>query len=176
MSRVIAALKQKMQKEEAMKIAEKKGDWLWNIVFCKSPLSEVRLIYIEYVLLDIETVSSPTLMNKIRKKASQPVRKKLKVLVNGSTGGVSLVTDQNLQIEEIELNDEAEMQNKAFDDAEADNKIPHRAMGGMHEAEIVGRLSIYRPFWVAFYGDMKQGNRVRYITIAADGGQHRRAR
>ena len=57
-----------MQKEEAMKIAEKKGDWLWNIVFCKSPLSEVRLIYIEYVLLDIETVSSPTLMNKIRKK------------------------------------------------------------------------------------------------------------
>ena len=33
MSRVIAALKQKMQKEEAMKIAEKKGDWLWNIVF-----------------------------------------------------------------------------------------------------------------------------------------------
>ena len=183
MSRVIAALKQKMQKEEAMKIAEKKGDWLWNIVFCKSPLSEVRLIYIEYVLLDIETVSSPTLMSKIRKKASQPVRKKLKVLVNGSTGGVSLVTDQNLQIEEIELNDEAEMQNKAFDDAEADkrakvlaHKITHRAMGGMHEAEIVGRLSIYRPFWVAFYGDMKQGNRVRYITIAADGGQHRRAR
>ncbi len=107
-------------------------------------------------------------------------------MVNGSTGGVSLVTDQNLQIEEIELNDEAEMQNKAFDDAEADkrakvlaHKITHRAMGGMHEAEIVGRLSIYRPFLplgCLLRRDMKQGNRVRYITIAADGGQHRRAR
>lgn len=183
MSRIITSLRQKMQREEAMEIAERKGDWLWNIVFHKSPLSELRLMYIEYVLLDIEMVSSPTLLNKIRKKASSPVKKKLKVLVNGSTGGVSLVTDQNLQIEEIELNDEAETQKKAFDDQEAEkrakvlaHKITHRSMGGMHEAKIVDRLSIYRPFWVAFYGDMKEGNRVRYITIAADGGQHQRAR
>lgn len=183
MSRMIATLRQKMQREEAWKIAERKGDWLWNIVFRNRPLSELRLMYIEYVLLDIETESAPALCKRLLKNASEPVRKKLLVLVNGSTGGVSLVTDRDLQIEEIELHDGIEIQHKNFDDEEADkrakilaHKITHRSMGGMHEAKIVGKKSLYRPFWVAFYGNMREGSRVRYITIAADGGQHQRAR
>lgn len=183
MNMVITALKQKMERVEALKIAERKGDWLWNMVFHKVPLSELRLMYIEYVLLDIETMSAPTLASRLRGKETEPVRKKLKVLVNGSTGGVSLVTDRNLQIEEIEINEGTDVQQKSFDDEEADkrakilaHKITHRSMGGMHEARIIERMSLYRPFWVAFYGDMKEGSKVRYITIAADGGQHQRAR
>lgn len=183
MSRMIATLRQKMQREEAWEIAERKGDWLWNIVFRNRPLSELRLMYIEYVLLDIETESAPPLRKWRLKNASEPVRKKLLVLVNGSTGGVSLVTDRDLQIEEIELHDGIEIQHKNFDDEEADkrakilaHKITHRSMGGMHETKIVGKKSLYRPFWVAFYGNMREGSRVRYITIAADGGQHQRAR
>lgn len=183
MNMVITTLRRKMERGEALSIAQRKGDWLWNMVFHKVPLSELRLMYIEYVLLDIETVAAPTLASRLRGQRTEPVRKKLKVLVNGSTVGVSLVTDKNLQIEEIEITEGTDVQQKAFDDEEADkrakilaHKITHRSMGGMHEARIIERTSIYRPFWVAFYGDMKEGSKVRYITIAADGGQHQRAR
>lgn len=183
MSMQATVLRQKMSREEAWKIAERKGDWLWNLVFNKHPLTELRLMYIEYVLLELETASSPTLVSKLKKAPFKPIRKNIQVLVNGSTGGVALVGDNDLKIEDMVFDDNTEYQLSAFDHEEVvkrakmlAHKVTHRTMGGMHEAEIVGQSSLYRPFWVAFYGEVREGNRVRYITIPADGGHNNRVR
>ncbi|MFR7990369.1 MAG: hypothetical protein ACLU5F_07210 [Anaerovoracaceae bacterium] len=182
MSEYINTLKLKMNSEEAWKIAEKKGDWLWNLVFRNLPLTRLQLMYIEYEIISIKTVGRPALLSRIRGR-SKPICKRMDILVNGTTGGVALIADQNLQFERIEITDNINLQSAGFDQDEAikrakmlAHKITHRSMGGMHEAEIVNFKSVYRPFYVAFYGDMSEGNKVRYITIPADGGQSHRAR
>jgi hypothetical protein len=179
----VAVLEQKMPKEQAMQKAQNKGDWFWNLVFHHKPLSELKLLYVEYILFDIETTSTPSLLGKLKSGTPQiPTTKKVQVLVNGSTGGVALVTEQ-LKIIEKDFHDKSEYQNTQFSDEEVTvrakklvHKITHRMMGGLHESKIVSRLSVYRPFWVAFYGEMQMGNKVRYIVIPADGGQNIRTR
>lgn len=122
-------------------------------------------------------------MSRILNREYTPVKKKMQILVNGTTGSVALVTDRMLQLEDVDFDENTIFQNASFDEEEAikrakmlAHKITHRAMGGMHEAEIVQYMSIYRPFWVAFYGDYEAGSKVRYITIPADGGRSSRAR
>ena len=40
--------------------------------------------------------------------------------------------------------------------------------------EVISIESIFRPYWVALYGNVRAGKKVRYIPIAADGcGTHR---
>jgi hypothetical protein len=178
-----AVFRQTMPREQAYEIAKNKGDWLWNIVFHSKPLTEIKLMYIEYVLLEMKTTSAPSLFQKLLPGVgAKPLIKKLRVLVNGTTGGVALVTDLP-PCEEKEFSEEDWIQGSAFVEEEAvrkakmlAHKISHRTLGGMHTAEVVGYQSVYRPFWVAFYGEVKEGNRVRYITIPADGGRNSRAR
>lgn len=55
----VTILEQKMSREQAMKIALKKGDWLWNLVLHSKPLGELKLLYVEYIIFDIETKSTP---------------------------------------------------------------------------------------------------------------------
>ncbi|MEG1164041.1 MAG: hypothetical protein RSE31_04880 [Anaerovoracaceae bacterium] len=179
----VTILEQKMSREQAMKIALKKGDWFWNLVFHSKPLGELKLLYVEYIIFDIETKSTPGIFHNWRMKSQYiPTKKNVQVLVNGSTGGVSLITDK-LNLIEKEFDDSVSYQNTSFSDDEVIirakklvQKITHRTMGGLHEAKIVEYMSIYRPFWVAYYGKMQEGNKVRYITIPADGGHNSRAR
>jgi hypothetical protein len=178
-----AVFKQTMSRQQALKTAQNKGDWLWNIVFYNKPLTELKLMYIEYVLLEMETTAAPSLFQKLQKKESvKSFVKKLRVIVDGTTGGVALVTDMPL-IEEKCFTEEDWVQTSSFVEEEAvrkakmlAHKISHRVLGGMHTAEVTEYKSVYRPYWVAFYGEVKEGNRVRYITIPADGGKNSRAR
>lgn len=183
MNEHIQALKLKLSMRDAEKIAEKKGDWFWRLVFKNLPLSQLKLMYIEYEIIRVRTTSAPALLSGFNKKKSGAVHKYLDVLVNGTTGGVALITDHHLCVEDLEVDNNIEIQHAVFDRQEAAkrakilaHKVTHRTMGGMHETEIIERFSIYRPFWVAFYGEIAEGNKVRYITIPADGGQNQRAR
>ncbi len=184
----INALKIKMSKEEAIVKAKKKNDWLWNLIFFNKPLTKLELWYIEYRILEIETVESKSIFKKMREKKEglekPPLRKKLEVILNGSTGNVAVVAD-NLIREKvtIEEDDNIKVQNficEAVDGEEKArklaNKVGHRLLGGLHEAYITKRETVYRPFWVAFYGEVVQGNKVRYIAIPADGGKNNRTR
>lgn len=183
----MAVLKQKMGREDALKKANTKGDWLWSILFANKPLSKLELWYFEYQIFEVETVETPSLIQAIRKKKiteenDKPCAKIIEVMVNGSTGGVALVND-TLEIEYMDFDPNTNIQNSVFATDETENrakklanKIGHRVMGGMHEASILSKRSVYRPYWVAFYGEVKEGSKVRYITIAADGGKNSRAR
>lgn len=175
--------RQVMSKERALKIARNKGDWLWNIVFRGKPLTELKLIYIEYVLLELETTATQSILQRFNKKGNiKPSVKKLQMLVNGTTGSVVLVSDLP-PIEDKTFTEEDLVQAASFVEEEAvkkakmlAHKITHRILGGIHVAEVTDYKSVYRPFWVAYYGQFKEGSKVRYITIPADGGKNSRVR
>lgn len=189
------AFEQKMSKDEAYRLASNKGDWLWHLVFYKYTLAELKMMYIEYVLLELETESTVSILERLRQKvmpvgdgSESQVKKKIQVLVNGTTGGVALVSDHP-QITSREITEQDCIQHCSFQ--REDNirrakklvhKITHRTMGGLHSAELVSYTTVYRPFWVAFYAhgtvgsEIKEGDKVRYITIPADGGHNRRVR
>ena len=178
-----AVFRQTVSREHALKIAQNKGDWLWNIVFHSQPLTELKLMYIEYVLLELETIAAQSMLQRFGKKGNiKPSVKKLRILVNGTTGGVALVSDLP-PIEERTFTEKDLVQTASFAEEESvkkakmlAHKITHRTLGGMHTAEVTGFKSVYRPFWVAYYGELKEGNKVRYLTIPADNGRNSRAR
>jgi hypothetical protein len=175
--------RQTVSREQALEIARKKGDWLWSLVFYNKPLTELRLMYIEYVLLELETTEAPGLLQKLLPgEGRTPSVKKLRVLVNGTTGGVALVSDLPVT-ESRDFTEEDFVQNSAFSEDEAvrkakmlAHKVLHRMLGGMRTAEVIGCTPVYRPFWVAFYGAVREGEKVRYITIPADSGRNSRVR
>ncbi|MDU4880075.1 MAG: hypothetical protein E6X57_06710, partial [Clostridioides difficile] len=48
-------------------------------------------------------------------------------------------------------------------------RLTHRFMGGIPEIEIVKIESIFRPYWVVFFGKVELNRRVSYLPIEADG-------
>jgi len=103
----------------------------------------------------------------------------LLLIVNGTSGSPSLV-DVMPKMVKIEMTEERYdriVQKTDFTDDEIIRnakkmaiRVMHRIVGGMPKIKDVTVKSIYRPFYVAFYGEVVEGNKVRYIPIPADGG------
>lgn len=174
--------KQKMSESEALILAQNKNSWLWGLVYRGLPLAKLELVYIEYIIVKVRSESVPSLIEKIRGKHGKKTRKVFEVLFNGTSGAVALITDMP-EIEEIELAKEDRVQYASFSDFDIVNntkklvhKLTHRHLGGHHTVEIIEKTPVYRPFYVAYYGNYQLGNKVRYITMAADYGRNQRAR
>ena len=54
-------------------------------------------------------------------------------------------------------------------------RMVRRQIGKTATAEVHSVRSVYRPYYVAFYGEMKMGTKVRYLPIPADGFMIERA-
>ena len=54
-------------------------------------------------------------------------------------------------------------------------RMVRRQIGQVPIAELDTMRSIYRPYYVAFYGELKMGERVRYLPIPADGNRVERS-
>ena len=174
--------KQKMSYSEALKFAENKNSWLWGLIYHGLPLVKLELVYFEYIIVKARSESEPSLIQKIRGKSGRKTRKTFEILFNGTSGNVALITDMP-EIEEIELTGEAHVQYTQFPDYDIENntrklvhKLTHRHLGGHHVVEIIEKIPVYRPFYVAYYGEYQLGSKVRYITMAADYGRNQRAR
>lgn len=202
----LTAFKKTLSKEEAWQIAEKKGSLLWKAAFASKQLSEIRLRYIEYLIVEVKMQYKITplmrirtdvkgLLNSILRKNSTDLRdiqshiqlnKKEKygthnllMIVNGTSCSPSLVDvmPQMVRIDMDEDRYERIVQETDFsqDDIKKNAKkmairVMHRIVGGLPKVKEITIKSVYRPFYVAFYGDVVEGNKVRYITIPADGG------
>ncbi|MBQ1742871.1 MAG: hypothetical protein II045_07260, partial [Oscillospiraceae bacterium] len=77
---------------------------------------------------------------------------------------------------EIEVDDDEAVQKTEFSDEKiiATAKRPalrmvRRQVGKVATAELDSMRSFYRPYYIAFYGELKMGERVRYLPIPADG-------
>ena len=174
--------KQTVSYDEAYEKATKKRGILNYLAFSGQPLSKLQFARVEYYILKIKTTSAPVPIDKLRGK-DRPVRtKRMNILFNGTTGSVALITDMP-ELEEIEFYEGDFKQATSYtredmykNAAKLAKKLTHRTMGGQHYVEVEEYLPVWRPFWLAFYGDYAVGNKVHYTTIPADGGGFQRAR
>lgn len=174
--------KQKMSEEEARQLAQNKNDWLWGLVYHGLPLCKLELVYFEYMIVKARSESEPSLLQKLRGKRGKKVVKTFDILFNGTSGSVALITGMP-EIEEIDLTDDKHIQLSSFSMKDVENstrklvhKLTHRHLGGHHVVEITEVIPVYRPYYVAYYGEYEEGKKVRYITMAADYGTNTRAR
>lgn len=172
----------RMTESEALRLAKNKNDWLWGLVYRNQSLAKLELVYIEYIVVKARSESEPSLIDKLRGKTGKKIVKSFDILFNGTSGSVALITDMP-ETEEIEFSKDDRVQYTRFTKTDIDNsvrklvhKLTHRHFGGHHIVETVEVTPVFRPFYVAYYGTYEIGNKVRYITMAADYGQNTRAR
>ncbi len=173
-----------MSEKEAEEIASKKGNPIWKIIFYSMPLSKLELRYIEYKLIDVEVTGKVSVIKRLISGAESEeiIRKNILAIGNGTSGGVAIVTDlPETEEREFSPDDQIQYSNFSNDVLEKNAKklahrVVHRIIGGIPEAKVISCKSIFRPFWIAYYGKYEAGHKVRYITIPADNGSIRRRR
>jgi hypothetical protein len=164
-----------MSEESARKISEKNVNFLTRFWLGKDPEIELRRVFIENRLITFTITRGPSLADRVFRKNPAPGKSRIMVIANGSTCGVSYYDGVGLEIVETEV-DEDEAQPSDFpDDALVTRgnalarRILRRRVGGNISLDVENIESVYRPYYVAFYGKVVQGERVRYLPIAADG-------
>lgn len=170
----------KIDKDEAKNKAKAKGGVLWRTVFAGKDLSELKQHFVEFKLITFEAIHRPNLIERFIFRKSETRRQTITMLANGSTGSVSwvesmpdIVTLKNVDEDTVQLSDKDD-EYLTRRGRKIAIKVIHRHVGGIPELKVLKIESVFRPYWVAFYGDMVEGNKVRYMPIAADGcGSHR---
>lgn len=169
----IDALPIKVTEKEAIKLAkEGKGSFFSKIISSKMDAHEVRLHYIEFKWVTVEVK-----YNKpgFRKSNNEDKIHKLNILVNGSTGTGIVAQDLPKVVKVKNINEDI-IQYSSYEDARIKSKaikmamrISHRFMGGTPDINIINIESFFRPYWIVFFGEVKNNSKVRYLPIEADG-------
>lgn len=168
-------------KEQAMETARKGGNIVGRVLYGKKDIT-MKLMYLESreVILNLNYRPAP-LMRWLRKKETELPSQKIRIIVEGtrctpSYSGEPIVT------REIEIEESESIQKTEFSDKEIiqvakrmSTRMVRRQIGKVPMVELSTMRSIYRPYWVAFYGELKMGERVRYLPIPADGNRVERA-
>lgn len=170
----------KVNKDQAEKIAQAKGGLLWRTVFSRNKLSEISQHYIEFKLITYKAIFRTNFIQRLIFRKIKDRNQTITMLANGSTGTAAWV-DSMPEIDTLKAVDEKSVQLSDKDDEYLIRKgrkvalrVMHRFIGGIPELEVLRIESVFRPYWVAYYGEMIEGNKVRYIPIPADGcGSHR---
>ena len=165
-----------MSDHEARRIAEQKGGLLGDIIFRNRPMSVLRLHYIEYKLYKLEATYGNTALSKLFDRGGKKARRMEILILGNGTSGRAVIVDSHPKIITLEDIDEELIQETGYSGSalEANAKklamrVMHRLAGGIPYIEVMEEKSIFRPFWVAYYGELITGNKVRYLTIPADG-------
>lgn len=170
----------KVSKEEAEKIAKSRGGFLGFVFLPGKKVHEMRMHYVEYKLLTFELKYNPNFIEKYLMHKNEIKTQTITILANGSTGSAAWV-DSMPEIVNLKNIDENSIQFSDKDEELLINKgrklasrVVHRYIGRIPEVKLIKSESIFRPFWVAFYGEVKQNQKVYYVPISADGcGSHR---
>lgn len=167
----ISSLPIKLTKEEAIDVGKKgRGSFLTRLLVKNKKVHEVRLHYIEFKLVTLEVRYDKF---GFRKKCDKV--HKLNILINGSTGSGSIVQDmpKTIKVKNLDENivqycdqDEQKIKSKANKMA---MRITHRFMGGAPDTKIIKIESFFRPYWILFFGEVKENTRVSYLPVEADG-------
>lgn len=167
----ISSLPIKLTKEEAIDVGKKgRGSFLTRLLVKNKKVHEVRLHYIEFKLVTLEVRYDKF---GFRKKCDKV--HKLNILINGSTGSRSIVQDmpKTIKVKNLDENivqycdqDEQKIKSKANKMA---MRITHRFMGGTPDTKIIKIESFFRPYWILFFGEVKENTRVSYLPVEADG-------
>lgn len=170
----------KIDKQEAAKLAESRDKWLRKIFFGGKSLSEVRLHFVECKLITYEVAHHPNFLEKMIFRKSQKKTQKITMLADGTTGSVAwvdsmpgMVTRDNVTEDQVQYADKDDEYIVRKGQSVA-LKVVHRHVGGIPEIKMITIDSVFRPYWIAFFGEIIEGNKVHYCPIPADGcGTHR---
>jgi hypothetical protein len=161
-----------MSQEDAIKIAQKKGSWIGRLLVSKD-LSKVDLSYFPFykVTLNFE-IESRKLPFSTKKKISS----KISVLVSGTTGQASII-DQFPVLHEEDSNQKNMIepyvpQEKVVESAtKCANRFIIRRARAIPLVKSVQTELLFRPYWVAYYGEVMEVKKIHYLPIQADGYQ-----
>ncbi len=173
----IEALPRLLDQNKAMELAEKKGNFFGRMLIGKKDIT-LKLMHIESKEIVYSMTYLPIpLLGRFFDSAQPPRAQKIRILVEGTRCNPAYVGEE-LHTETIEVCDADSIQECAFPLQKmiAEGKYLAKRMirkqAGRHvmlEVETV--RSIYRPYYVAFYGDLQLGTKVRYLPIPADGNE-----
>jgi hypothetical protein len=169
----IVALPLRRSREEAERGAPGRGGWLGRIVTLNRPPSSVRLYYIEYRILTVRARHRPGLLDRLR-GLGRVREQRIRLIADGTCGATALAEDLP-PLEEVEADPErvqaSRIPEEVFERRACKTalRILRRHVGGFPEVEVESAERIYRPYWMVFYGELREGRRVRYVPVPADG-------
>ena len=170
----ISAFPIKLSEQEARRQAEKKGNFLGRMLV-KSDDIHMKLMYLESreIIYRMNYVNAP-LLRLLGKKPPQEKGQLIRIMVEG-TRGMPAYMGEEPELEEVEIEDETTVQNTEFPDEKLiqegkylARRMIRRQIGKTITLDVVSMRSVYRPYYVAFYGELVEGTKVRYLPIAAD--------
>lgn len=171
----IEALPKLINSQSAMDIAQKKGNFLGRLIVGEKKVT-MKLMYLESKEIIYSMTYLPVpLLGRLFAASKLPAEQKMRILVEGTRCNPAYVGEE-LQTISLEVADEDCVQKSPFPVEKMIEEGKYLARRMVHKQ--VGRnvilkpqsvRSIYRPYYVAFYGELQQGTRVRYLPIPADG-------
>lgn len=168
-----------MTEQEALQVARQGGNVFGKWLLGKKDIT-LKLMYLEnreYVL-DMTYQNAP-LLKLVRPNALKTVQQ-FCTLVEGTRCGASYL-ECPLETVEIEV-EESQLQPSTYSDTRLlqvgkslCRRMLRRQLGKNVLLDVAHERKVYRPYYVAFYGEMTEGTRVRYLPIPADGNSVERA-
>lgn len=164
----------KMSESEARAATEKKLGLIGRLIVGKDVPRQMKLIFIENKLITYEITNLLPPLMRLLKKKKDPVKSKIRMIANGSTAGVAYYDGEGAEILELEADEEQVQHSDYPEDAlitrgnALARRILRRRVGGAVAIEPLTVESVFRPYYVTFYGQLTQGQKVRYLTVAAD--------
>lgn len=164
-----------MNEEEAMEVAEKRGNFLGRLLLGKKKIN-LKLMYIESKEITFEMTYMDTFLRKIfTQKESLPRKQKILMLAEG-TRGTPAYLEKPIKTQSLQITDPAQVQTTEIPQDELienakrlAGRMIRRQIGSYVTLEVLQLRSIYRPYYIAFYGELVENTKVRYIAIPADG-------
>ncbi len=173
----ITALPTTLSMEKAMSIAEKRGNFLGRLLLGKKEIT-LKLMYLEskeiVYQMKYQKLSLPG-----RSGRKQLDTQKIRMLVEG-TRCMPAFLEEELNTVTLQIEDEDSLQKSSFPEQKMieegkylARRMVRRQSGRDVTLETKSTRSIYRPYYIAFYGELKEGSKVRYLPIPADGNEVR---
>ncbi|SKC76497.1 hypothetical protein [Maledivibacter halophilus] len=172
---VIKSFSKKMDVNEAQKLAKKKGNFIGKILLKNHDEINMKELYIENKIITFSITFTPFAFIRRIFKNYKEKKMQIKVIANGSTGGVAYYDENEINIETTEVKkDDLQLSDHDIEKLITKGnilirRILRRRIGGNLKMEVVDVQSVFRPYHVAFFGELIEGRKVRYMPIPADG-------
>lgn len=172
----VLATKKTMRETDAFQKARGGGNLLGKAMYGSGKIT-LRQMYLQSFEVIFDAYIKPGLVQRLfsRSGLGNNASQKIVMIVEGTRCTPSL-HESPLQLYEMDLDPE-DCQKSEFPKEKVVAQAKRIAMRIMrrHSGFIVTSMELasfrpfYRPYYVAFYGEMEMGKKVRYIAIEADG-------
>jgi hypothetical protein len=164
----------KMTESEAKKKGESKSNFIGRLLV-RSKMSKLELVYFPFLLVEFNQECTQGIFHieKQRKDERNNNIKTIIIICDGTTNSTAL-TDTLPDLSKTEV-DKVQIKERLFteqDMVSAAHKLAFRMTRrffGNRDIVLHYTREIYRPYYIAWYGDITESNKARYLPIAADG-------